>query len=74
MQSNNVIKIDIDVAINADGCVELIDNVEQIIDLCQRLVDKTDNPYVRQNMDDIIDMMVDTKIDLQGFKKELENE
>jgi hypothetical protein len=64
--------MDIDVAINGDGCVELIDYVEQVIELCQKLVGQTDNPYVRQNMDDIIDMMIDTKIDLEGFKKELE--
>ena len=67
----SVIKVDFGAVANPQDIEELTKHVEEILELTVRQTEKSNSAYVRQNLEDIMDMFTDIKIDLDDMKEEL---
>ena len=67
----SVIRVDFGAVANPHDIEELKKHVEEILELTVKQTEKSSSAYVRQNLEDIMDMFTDIKIDLDDMKEEL---
>ena len=67
---SSVVKVNFEVHAKEEDVIALSKSVDDIINYVQQHIDKATSPYEKTNLEDLGDMLVDIKIDLDEMKEE----
>ena len=71
-KKSNVVKMNFEVHAKAEDVVALSESVDDIINYVQTHIDKAKSPYETRNLEDLDDMLIDIKIDLDEMIEQQE--
>lgn len=69
----NVIKVNFQVVANEADLDEMDDILDQLIEATQQQCDQSRSTFVKQNMNEILDALIDCRVDIQETKEEMGN-
>mgnify|MGYP003636792825 CR=1 FL=1 len=67
---SSVVKVNFEVQAKEEDILGLSKSVDDIINHVQQHIDNAKSPYEKSNLEDLNDMLVDIKIDLDEMKEE----
>ncbi len=70
---SNVIKVNFQVVANEEDLDEMDSILDQLIEATQQRSDRSKSPFVKQNMNEILDALIDCRVDIQETKEEINN-